>query len=56
VILKDKTGDNGGNQKISAWVRSQDIVKGRIDEAFPAGDQKLTVFVEESVETKDGNK
>jgi hypothetical protein len=37
-------------------MRSNISVKGRIDDAFPLGDQKLVVFVEESVEKKDQNK
>jgi len=37
-------------------VKSTVLVKGRIDEAFPLGDQKLVVFVEESVEKKEGKK
>jgi len=31
-------------------------VKGRIDDAFPMGDQKLVVFVEESIERKNKSK
>jgi hypothetical protein len=31
-------------------------VKGRIEDAFSLGDQKLVVFVEESVEKKTGDK
>jgi hypothetical protein len=37
-------------------MRSNMSVKGRIDDAFPLGDQKLMVFVEESVERKDQSK
>jgi hypothetical protein len=31
-------------------------VKGKIDKAFPIGDLKLVVFLEESIEEKGGNK
>ncbi len=34
--------------------KSKVLVKGKIDDAFPIGDQKLLVFVEESVEEKSG--
>jgi hypothetical protein len=37
-------------------VKAKVLVKGRINEAFSIGDEKLMVLVEESVETKDGNK
>ncbi len=37
-------------------IKSTARVKGRIDDLFPIGDQKLTVFVEESVEEKNVNK
>jgi hypothetical protein len=37
-------------------VKSSAIVKGRIDDAFALGDQKLVVFREESIEKKDKNK
>jgi len=33
-------------------VKSTVRVTGRIDEAFPIGDQKLLIFVEESIEKK----
>jgi hypothetical protein len=37
-------------------VKSSAIVKGKMDDAFALGDQKLVVFMEESVVTKDKNK
>jgi len=55
--LKDKTGEiTVVTKKSLPNVKSKVLVKGRIDEAFPIGDQKLMVFVEESVETKDEHK
>ena len=36
--------------------RSKVLIKGKIDEAFPIGDQKLLVFVEESIEEKGKSK
>jgi len=37
-------------------VRSQILVTGKIDNAFPIGDEKLLVFVEESAEEKGKDK
>ena len=55
--LKDKTGDIiVVTKKTLPEVRSTVRVKGRIDEAFPVGDQKLVVFAGESVEEMSGNK
>ena len=54
--IKDKTGEiTVVTRKSLPEVKSKVLVKGRIDEAFPIGDQKLLVFVEESVEKKDRN-
>jgi hypothetical protein len=51
--LKDKTGEiTVVTKKSLPDLKSKAIVKGRIDDAFSLGDQKLMVFVEESVETK----
>jgi hypothetical protein len=55
--LKDKSGDVIViTRKSLPEVRSSAIVKGRIDDAFALGDQKLVVFREESIEKKDKNK
>ncbi|OGP68134.1 MAG: hypothetical protein A2W27_07475 [Deltaproteobacteria bacterium RBG_16_44_11] len=55
--LKDKSGDVIViTRKSLPEVRSSAIVKGRIDDAFTLGDQKLVVFREESIEKKDKNK
>ena len=55
--LKDKSGDVIVITKKSLpEVRSSAVVKGRIDDAFALGDQKLVVFREESIEKKDKNK
>ena len=55
--LKDKSGDVIVITKKSLpEVRSSAIVKGRIDDAFALGDQKLVVFMEASIEKKDKNK
>jgi hypothetical protein len=55
--LKDKSGDVIVITKKSLpEVKSSAIVKGRIDDAFALGDQKLVVFMEESIEKKDKNK
>jgi hypothetical protein len=55
--LKDKSGDVIVITKKSLpEVRSSALVKGRIDDAFALGDQKLVVFREESIEKKDKNK
>ena len=52
--VKDKSGELIVCTKSSTLpaVKSSALVKGRIDDAFPLGDQKLTVLVEESVETE----
>jgi len=55
--LRDKSGEiTVVTKKSLPEMRSNMSVKGRIDDAFPLGDQKLMVFVEESVEKKDQNK
>ena len=55
--LKDKSGEIIVITKKSLpEVKSSAIVKGRIDDAFALGDQKLVVFMEESIEKKDKNK
>ncbi len=55
--LKDKSGEMIViTRKSLPEVKSSALVKGRIDEAFALGDQKLTVFMEESIEKKDKNK
>jgi aspartyl/asparaginyl-tRNA synthetase len=55
--LKDKTGEIiVVVKKTLPEVRSSVRVKGRIDEAFAVGDQKLVVFVAESVEEEGGKK
>jgi hypothetical protein len=52
--IKDKTGDVIVITKKSLpEVKSSALVKGRIDDAFVLGDQKLVVFREESIEKKD---
>jgi hypothetical protein len=52
--IKDKSGEIIVTTKSRnlPGIKSSAIVKGRIDDAFPLGDQKLTVLVEESVEEK----
>ncbi len=51
--LKDRTGEITVVTKRSLpEIRSTVSVKGKIDEAFPIGDQKLLIFVEESIEKK----
>ncbi len=52
--VKDKSGEIIVSTKSRNLprIKSSAIVKGRIDDAFPLGDQKLTVLVEESVEEK----
>ncbi len=55
--LKDKTGEiTVVTKKSLPEIRSTISIKGKIDEAFPIGDQKLLVFQEESIEKKDGDK
>ncbi len=51
--LRDKTGEIIVlTRKALPQVKAVVSVKGRIDDAFPVGDQKLLVFVEESVAEK----
>ena len=51
--LRDRTGEMMVVTKKSLpEVKSTVLVTGRIDEAFPIGDQKLLIFVEESTEKK----
>ena len=51
--LRDRTGEMMVVTKKSLpEVKSTVRVTGRIDEAFPIGDQKLLIFVEESIEKK----
>ena len=51
--LKDKTGEiMVVTKKTLPEIGSTVSVKGKTDEAFPIGDQKLLIFVEESVEKK----
>ncbi len=51
--VRDKTGEIiVVTKKTLPEARSTVVVKGRIDEAFPIGDRKLTVFMEESIEGK----
>ena len=58
VVLKFyKIKDNTGEiivvtKRTLPEIRSRVLVKGKIDEAFTVGDQKLLVFVEESIEGK----
>jgi hypothetical protein len=53
--LRDKTGEIIVLTKQTLpQVKSTVSVKGRIDEAFPIGDQKFLVFVAESTEEKGG--
>ncbi len=53
--LRDKTGEIIVLTKQSLpQVKSTVSVKGKIDEAFPVGDQKFLVFVAESMEEKGG--
>ena len=51
--LRDRTGEMMVVTKKSLpEIRSTVSVKGKIDEVFPIGDQKLLIFVEESIEKK----
>ena len=53
--VKDKTADIiVVTKRTLPEAKSNVLVKGKIEEAFPIGDQKLVVFVEESVEEKGG--
>ena len=55
--LKDTSGEMiVTTRKSLPEVKSSAVVKGRIDNAFALGDQKLLVFIEESIEKKDNNK
>ena len=55
--LRDKSGEIiVVTKKSLPEIRSNMGVKGRIDNAFSLGDQKLVVFVEESIEGKNKNK
>jgi hypothetical protein len=55
--IKDNTGEIiVVTKKALPEARSKVLVKGKIDEAFPIGDQKLLVFVEESIEEKGKSK
>ncbi len=62
VVLKffkllDRTGEiTVVTRRSLPEMRSTVSVKGKIDDAFPIGDQKLLIFVEESFEKKDGDK
>jgi hypothetical protein len=54
--LKDKSGEIIViTRKSLPEVKSNAIVKGKMDDAFALGDQKLVVFMEESIEKKDKN-
>ncbi len=55
--VKDKTGEIIVSTKRSLPdVKSTARVKGKVDETFPVGDQKLPVLVEESLDEKGKNK
>ncbi|MGD0021215.1 MAG: hypothetical protein ABSC54_02825 [Smithellaceae bacterium] len=55
--LKDESGEMiVTTRKSLPEVKTGAIVKGRIDDAFALGDQRLLVFIEESIEKKDNNK
>jgi hypothetical protein len=55
--IKDKSGEMiVVTKKSLPETRSNVGVKGRIDDAFPMGDQKLVVFVEGSAEIINRNK
>lgn len=55
--LRDRTGEMiVVTKKSLPEVKSTVRVTGRIDEAFPIGDQKLLIFVEESIEKKGQSK
>lgn len=54
--IKDNTGEIiVVTKRALPEIRSRVLVKGKIDEAFTVGDQKLLVFVEESIEEKGRN-
>ena len=52
--VKDKSGEIIVSTKSRTLpaVKSSALVKGRVDDAFPLGDQKLTVLMEESIKEK----
>jgi hypothetical protein len=55
--VKDKTGEIiVVTKKTLPELKGMVRVKGKIDEAFPIGDLRLLVFVEESFEAKGTNK
>jgi hypothetical protein len=55
--LKDTSGEMIVTTRQSLpEVSSRATVKGRINDAFALGDQRLLVFVEESIEKKEKNK
>jgi len=55
--IRDKSGEMiVVTRKSLPEIRSNMSVKGRIDNDFPLGDQKLVVFVEESIERKNKSK
>ena len=55
--MKDKTGEITVVRKKSLpELRSIVRIKGKIDQVFPVGDQKLLVFAEESIEEMTKNK
>jgi len=55
--VKDNTGEIiVFTKKTLPEIRSRVLVKGKIDQTFTIGDQKLLVFVEESIEEKGRNK
>ena len=56
-----KIKDNSGEiivitRKSLPEVKSSALVKGKMDDTFALGDQKLMVFMEDSIEKKDTNK
>jgi len=54
---KDKTGEiTVVTKKSLPELRSIVRIKGKIDQVFPVGDQKLLVFAEESIEEMSKNK
>jgi hypothetical protein len=55
--VRDKTGEIiVVTKRVLPEAHSQVRVKGKIDEVFSVGDEKLLVFVEESVEKEGGAK
>ncbi len=52
--LRDATGEiTVVTKKALPEIKSTVSVKGKTDESFPVGDQKLLIFVEESMEKKE---